>query len=212
METSFRRVTDANELQRKAEEILSQSRFHERRTPSPFRGLIRQLGDWLDPLLGPIGRFFGRIFEAIARWWDQPVVPVIVVIVVIGLAVAVCVWLINRRGAVAIGGGSKHEATSDDPAVLERAADQAEAAGHYPEAVRLRFRAGVLRLQNDGRIRRGRSTPTRAIGRQLKIQEFDRLGRTFDEVAYGHREASAADAADSKRDWQRVLAEAGRQS
>ena len=42
--------------------------------------------------------------------------------------------------------------------------------------------------------------------------EFDRLGRTFDEVAYGHRPASAADAADAKRDWERVLVEAGKQS
>ena len=71
---------------------------------------------------------------------------------------------------------------SDDPRELERVADDAERAGDYALALRLRFQAGVMRLQMNGRIRRGRTTTTRAIGRQLRLREFDDLGRTFDAV------------------------------
>ena len=38
----------------------------------------------------------------------------------------------------------------DDPAVLEREADEAERGGAFERAVRLRFRAGVLRLDARG--------------------------------------------------------------
>ncbi|MDP1794533.1 MAG: hypothetical protein Q8K63_10410 [Acidimicrobiales bacterium] len=204
-------MSNADDLQRKAEEILSENRFHQRRTPGPFRGVFRWLGDRFDPILGPIGRFFTRIFEIIGDWWAEPLARIVLIVAVIGFAVLVSRLLV-RRSAVALGGGRRADDESDDPAELERAADRAQARGDYPEAVRLRFQAGVLGLQRNGKIRRGRSTPTRAIGRQLKLAEFDRLGRTFDEVAYGNRPASAADAEESKRDWERVLVEVGKRA
>jgi hypothetical protein len=203
-------VSNAEDLRQQAREILRGSRFHDRKTPGPFAGLFRRLGDLLDPVLGPIGRFFSRVFETIARWWAEPLGQAIFVILVIGIAVAISTLVIRRRTAVSFGGsGRGRQRAEDDPAALEREADRAEADGHFAEAVRLRFRAGVVRLQRDGVVRRGRSTPTRAIGRQLHIDEFDRLGQTFDAVAYGGRPASAQDAADARRDWERVLAAAG---
>ncbi len=204
-------MTDADQLQDQAREILKGARFHERRTPGPFAGLFRRLGDWLDPLLGPIGRFLGRIFRLIGDWWAEPLARVVLIVLVVGSA-ALLAWLvIRRRTAVSLGGGGRGSKTAEeDPGTLERAADEAERAGRYADAVRLRFQAGVVRLQRDGKVRRGRSTPTRAIGRQLRIDEFDRIGRTFDAVAYGHRDASADDAAEAKHGWGRVLEEVGR--
>lgn len=204
-------MTDADQLQRQARDILNEPRFHERRTPGPFRGVFRQLGEWLEPALAPIGRFFLRLFRVVADWWETPETRVVLVLAVVLLAIVLATAVIRRRSAVSIaGGGPGGGGKDEDPAALERAADRAEAEGRFGDAVRLRFQAGVVRLQRDGKVRRGKSTPTRAIARQLKIAEFDRLGQTFDAVAYGGRDASADDAAEAKREWQRVLVEAGR--
>ncbi len=65
----------------------------------------------------------------------------------------------------------------------------------------------MIRLQDRGRVRRGRTTATRAIGRQLHSGAFDDLGATFDEVAYGGRAATPQDAASARDAWKRVLSE-----
>ncbi len=206
-------MSDADELQRQAREILDGSRFHERRTPGPFAGPLRRLGDFLDPALGPIGRVIARIVGALGDWWAEPLARVILVGAVVAVAVVVCVLIIRRRTAVSFArGGNGQGAGEQDPEVLERAAAEAEVAGAFDDAVRLRFQAGVLRLQRDGHVRRGRSTPTRAIGQQLHLAEFDRLGRSFDEVAYGGRHASASDAAEARQSWERVRAETGKRA
>jgi hypothetical protein len=203
-------VTDAEVLRRRAHDILAERRFHGRKTPGPFRGILRWLGDRLSPVFGPIGRALMRVLRPLGHFiavlWEHAPTRIILLGGVLAAAVLLSLVVIRRRSAIAV----VHELhgdgiTSDDPRVLERAADDAERAGDYAAALRLRFRAGVIRLQLDGRIRRGRTTTTRAIGRQLRLREFDELGRTFDAVAYGGAPASAQDATTARDQWRSVL-------
>jgi len=199
-------VTDADALRREAKDILGERRFHGRHTPGPFRGVLRWLGDRLSPVFGPIGRFFARIGRALVDLWSHAPTRFLLLGSVLAFAALLSVLVIKRRGASAVERELRHpDALSDDPRVLERAADDAERAGDFATALRLRFRAGVIRLQLDGRIRRGRSATTRTIARQLRLREFDDIGRTFDAVAYGGATASADDARAARANWHTVL-------
>ena len=195
-------MSDAGSLRQRAHTILGERRFHGRRTPGPFRGIFRWLGDKLHPVLRP----FGRVAAWIAELWVHTATRVLLLGLVLAFACFLSVFAVKRRSAVGVV-RSLHGAAglSDDPRELERVADDAERAGDYALALRLRFQAGVMRLQMNGRIRRGRTTTTRAIGRQLRLREFDELGRTFDAVAYGGAPASADDARAARENWHAVL-------
>jgi hypothetical protein len=199
-------VSDAGSLRQRAHTILRERRFHGRRTPGPFSGIFRWLGDKLHPVLGPLGHGLGRVGSWIAELWSHAATRILLLGLVLVFASLLSVFAVKRRGAVGVVRGLHGEAAmSDDPRELERVADDAERAGDYALALRLRFQAGVMRLQMNGRIRRGRTTTTRAIGRQLRLREFDDLGRTFDAVAYGGASASADDARTARENWHAVL-------
>ncbi len=94
----LQRVTDSSELRDKAREILSEDRFRARHTPSPFRGLLRWLGDRLSPIFGPIERFFARF-----GWlWANTFARVFLVVAVALLVGALSLVIIRRRSAVGI--------------------------------------------------------------------------------------------------------------
>jgi hypothetical protein len=98
----------------------------------------------------------------------------------------------------------------ENPDELERAADAAERAGRLDEAVRLRFRAGLLRLGDRGAIRYRPSVTTNEVRRVLGSDTFEELARTFEAVAYGGQEATPPDVDSARRDWPRVVSSAGR--
>jgi Domain of unknown function (DUF4129) len=96
----------------------------------------------------------------------------------------------------------------EDPDALERAADAAELAGDLDVAVRLRFRAGLLRLGGRGAIRYRPSVTTNEVRRVLGSETFDQLAETFDGIAYGGRDAVPPDVDAARREWPRVVADA----
>ena len=89
---------------------------------------------------------------------------------------------------------------SEDPDELERAADAAERDGRLDDALRLRFRAGLLRLGDRGAIRYRPSVTTDEVRRALGSETFDELARTFEAVAYGGRDAAPPDVDAARRD------------
>jgi len=102
-------------------------------------------------------------------------------------------------------------AAAESPAALEAAAAEAEARGDFALAVRLRFRAGLLRLDRDARAITYRpSIPTREVRAELASEAFDDLADTFENITYGGDDAEPADTAVARRDWPRVVAAAKR--
>jgi len=96
-----------------------------------------------------------------------------------------------------------------DAGALEIAADLAEREGAIEQAVRLRFQAGLLRLDELGVLTYRPSLPNAAVSRRLGSPVFDELLRCFEEVVYGGRPAEPADARGSRDGWRQVLGDAG---
>jgi hypothetical protein len=93
-----------------------------------------------------------------------------------------------------------------DPAALEREAEHAEEGGAFATAVRLRFRAGLLRLGARHEIDYRPSLLTADIARRLRSPQFDALARSFERVAYGGLDADADDATAARDGWRALLA------
>ncbi len=194
-------TVDPTEARRRARGILGDRRFRTDPAPRPLRGPLRWLGD----RLRPIGHAIARAFDAIPRvlWFALAAVAVALAIVAIVRAVR------RRRSAASTAVPARLMGEpDDDPAALERAADEAERNGYLDRAVRLRFRAGLLRLGQRGAIRYRTSVTTGEVQRVLGSATFDELARTFERIAYGGQDAVPVDAAAARRDWPRVLDEA----
>jgi hypothetical protein len=182
-----------------ARQILSESRFHGTTVPGPFRGLLR----WLGRRLGWLGR--------LVRWIDGLVPgPRWVVWLVLSALVAAVAGLVARRSLAlrvrAARTAAAAAAPADaDPRALERRAEAAEAAGDLEAALRLRFRAGLLRLDARGAIDFRPSISTREVRRALRSADFDAVADTFDDVVYGGRPAGADDLAAARRRWAEIV-------
>jgi hypothetical protein len=186
---------------RDARSILGERRFRPAHVPRPFAGALRWLGRQLEPVgraLSPVGRFFQTIPGFL-----------VLTALVVGAAIAGAWFLAGRRSArgrrPVVRGGVR--AASDDPRQLDRAAEQAERDGDYAQAVRLRFRAGLLRLDTAGAIRLGPSSTSGQVARRLRLRDFDDLARDFELVAYGDRPADTSVAHAARERWTRVLDE-----
>ena len=96
-------------------------------------------------------------------------------------------------------------AEGGDPDELERRADLADREGRHAEAIRHRFVAGLLRLDMAGRITFRPGLTTGAVVEALGDEDFARLARQFEEVAYGGRPASEEMSRASAEGWRSVL-------
>jgi hypothetical protein len=92
-------------------------------------------------------------------------------------------------------------------AELERAAAVAERERRFDEAVRLRFRAGLLLLADRELVAFQPSMSNSAVACVLRSQRFERLARSFDEIVYGGRPAGSEDVETARSEWQALLKE-----
>jgi hypothetical protein len=185
-----------------ARHILSERRFHGTSVPRPFHGFF----SWLTRHLHFLARGFDWLSLKIGG--QLPLWTIIAVLVLV-VAAFVTRQLARRRIEVeARTAGRRARGRGDDPAELERLADEAERRGDLEVALRLRFRAGLLRLGRARVLPLRPSLRTREARRALRSSRFDRLARDFDEVVYGRRSPSAADVETARTEWPRVVAEA----
>jgi hypothetical protein len=188
-----------------ARRILENRRFEPAEPPRPLRGMLRWLGD----RLRPIGRPLGNLYDAVA---EQKLLQSLLGLAVVVAAAAVAVRTVRRRNASAVlhDGDRRRRGRGEDPAALERQADDAERAGDLGLAVRLRFRAGLLRLDRGGVVQARPSLTSGELLRRVPSATLRELTHTFEAVAYGGRPASPVDADAARRGWPRVLDEARR--
>jgi hypothetical protein len=196
---------DPNDARDAAHNILSDGRFKRSTAPRPLRKALEAASDKLHPVF----RWLGDVFGAVP-WY----VWMLLGLILVGLLVAYLVRAARRRGVSAPTAGTRKsgfdEDESEDPDELERAADAAERDGDLARAIRLRFRAGLLRLGADGAIAYRPSVTTGEVRRTLHSETFDHLASTFEEVTYGEQRAEPPDVDDARRGWPRVLEEAAR--
>lgn len=187
-----------------ADDILSERRFRGSEAPRPLRGLL----DWLADRL----RIFGDAFNWLADRLpgSDSTAAVLLATLVLLAAAFVSARIAARRSRRIL--EERHRADvrrRADPSDLERAADEAERNGDLEEALRLRFRAGLLRLERANVIAFHESMTSGEVARQLRSREFDLIASTFDEVVYGRRPPGSPDLRAARDGWPRVLQEAG---
>jgi hypothetical protein len=190
-----------------AEKILSERRFDET-TPRPFRGV-------LEALSAPVreaGEALGRLVEAIAdrlpggerTFW------ILLGLLVCGTAAIIATRIARRRSTASVEHARRaRRGEKLDPRRLEREADEAERNGDLERALRLRFRAGLLRLGLAETIPLRDSLTSGEVRRRLQRPEFDALAAAFDEIVYGGRRPEPADVEEARTGWPRLLKAVG---
>lgn len=183
-----------------ARRILERDEYQPKDVPRPFRGVLNWMADRLEPVVDALDRLLGH------GWLGILVLGALVV-----LAIAVAGLAIRRRNAaVARTGRGARRAARLDPDDLDREAAEAERRGDLERALRLRFRAGLLRLDQVGAIRFHDGVTSRQVAADLRSPQFDALRTTFDEVVYGRRPASTPDLDQARTRWPELVDEARR--
>jgi hypothetical protein len=193
--------TPSGEARDEARRILSERRYRGSDVPRPLHDAL----DWLGRRFHFVGRFYDWLAGLVG---GHGVVELVAAALVVALAAWVAVRLAARRASrdsalAGVVGGER----SLDPRELERLAEEAELRGDLEIALRLRFRAGLLRLGRAHALELRPSLTTREARRALRNPRFDALARNFDEVVYGRRPPSSDDVAAARTEWPRVLEE-----
>jgi len=191
----------AAQARAQARDILSQRRFTGTAVPGPFRGLL----DWIGDRLRAIADAIDALLPG-----GRGIVWIVIGALVALIAAIVARRTLTRRIRAAAQAAAAAAPPRDDARELERRADAAEAAGDLEAALRLRFRAGLLRLDARGAIEFRPSISTYEVRRTLRSVDFDELAFDFDEVVYGGRPAAPADLESSRRRWPEVVSHADR--
>jgi hypothetical protein len=196
-------AVDPAAAREEARKILEGRRYKGGPVPRPLHGVLRWLGDRLSPITHWIGDRFSWLPDWAGPWLLYGS------IVIAGFAIAYGVTkLVKARRAIAPG-TDRHRGRgvgADDPGALEAAAAEAEARGDLALAVRLRFRAGLLRLDRDASVISYRpSLPTFEVRAELGSPAFDELADRFEAITYGGNPAEPNDTADARREWPRVV-------
>jgi Domain of unknown function (DUF4129) len=197
-------LVPADDARRLARTVLAEGRFHQPSVPRPLHGVLRAIGE---ALRAPV-RVLNDAVVALGALFPGGVAVVWILLAILVLAVALVLAARRSRQTLTSADGRREarpgevvERASD----LIRAAENAERTGQLAEAVRLRFRAGLLRLAERGSIGSPRSTPTTEVSRILGSAEFDELAHHFDEIVYGGSPPVSADVDAARREWPAVL-------
>jgi hypothetical protein len=201
----------AAEAREEARRILDQPRFKPPPHPRPLRGVFRWLGERFEPVgdrLEPLGRPFAYLFRVIAGSWVWSLATGGVVAL---LAALVTLRLARRRGrGLTHATGRRRDRMRDlDPDALEREADAAEVDGRFDEAFRLRFLAGLVRLDRAGVVELRPSLTSGALRRRVPSAALRGLTVRFDEIVYGGQPAGPEDVDQARREWPRALEQVG---
>jgi len=186
---------DPDEARRAAREVLAEDRFRSRDVPRPLRGVL----EW-------IGRRLQDAGDVVAELLSTPAGVAVSVTVVGVLGALVATATVRRRNRLVAVEAAERAESGPDPRALDEAATRAEAGADFAAAVRLRFRAGLIRLGRSGQVDAPDRATTGALVAEIDRPGFTDLAATFDAVAYGGRPASADDARAAREGWPRVLA------
>jgi hypothetical protein len=187
---------------RDAQQVLDDRRYNGARVPRPLAGPIEWLGDRVQPVIDWIDeRGSGVPGGALVLWMALAGLVLLAAGGVTSQTIRRRALAIERARAAAL-------PATEDPHQLERAADRAERDGDWELAVRLRFRAGLLRLDRRRVLVYRPSLTTGEVARATGSRAFAEIGERFDAIVYGGRPAERDDAEAAKRGWAAVLTEA----
>ena len=178
--------------QRRAAAILTASQYSKAPVPDPVNNALHDLAKALSRLANgtPGGP---AVFWLVAG------------ALVLGLATLGARRMLRRLDPVAQAAAAAARSAGEDPTALEQAAQAAEQRGAFGDAIRLRFRAGLLLLSARRAIEYRPSLLTADVAKRLRSPQFDALAASFERVAYGGAPAAESDAAAARDGWRALL-------
>jgi hypothetical protein len=193
---------------RQAREILAEARFHAAPVPQPLHGALHTLGRLLEAPLEAVEELVSSLASGVPG--GEPVVWGLLAAALLVVGGLVATRHLRRSLAEPqrelLDGEARRPATAGE---LEADAGRAEDERRYADAVRLRFRAGLVRLAERDMVVLVDSTPNVEVARLVASGHFDRLARDFDEIVYGGRAARPEDAESARREWRDLLRSLG---
>jgi hypothetical protein len=190
-------TVDVERIRDEIQRILSAAKY-DAPQPSQLGGWWRRtwfrILDWIDGLVsgfpGGPALFYGLL-----------------ALVVVGLAVYATLRLGRRRNRQieALHFAQRASERGLDPREIEQRADRAAAGGDYREAVRLRFLAGLLRLDERKAIAFRPGITSAEVSAILRSPAYDQLAGRFDAIVYGDDLADLDDHQHAVDGWRRVL-------
>lgn len=197
---------DAMEVTEQARRILSDPRYAQD-SPTFLERILGPVYDWLEWLIAFGREMVTRALDWLSRVLNADAITVIGPILIVIVAAAGA-WILARRRARDIERRATIERIlelGDDPSELEARALEADQAGDHAEAIRLRFVAGLLRLDAGGQIEFYPGLSNGTISARLDDPTFDRLAAQFDQVVYGRKSAGQQDSIQAASDWLTML-------
>jgi hypothetical protein len=181
--------------------------------PHPLAGVLHAVGRGLEDAFGPAYRWivhhiFGGIGSGLRDVFGSWA-PVVAIALVVAAGVVLALLLVHRRTRIAARTpAAVFSASSVDPAALEEEAERLAAAGEFAASVRLRFEAGLLRLEGAGLIAQQRTSTDAELSVRIGSPAFSRLATRHEEIAYAGQAASRDDVDQAVSDWPHVPREA----
>jgi hypothetical protein len=201
-------------LRQEAEALLSRPPFRPRSLPHPLAGPLRALGRALDTA----GTFLAHQVAPIVQFsehhlgtqglLDLALAGLALVLVIVGVAAFRLLGRTTRAGVEPF--SRRRPARVVDAAALEAEADRLERSGRLDLAFRLRFRAGIVRLEQDGALAVSDAETPRELAQRLGSPSLGVLARDLEEIVFAGRPAGAGDLATARERWPRVLDEVRR--
>jgi hypothetical protein len=192
----------AGAARERAAAVLADPRYSGADLPRPFEGPLQWLGDQIQPLLDRLDEWSAQVPGGPPVFWLLACGGILLI------AAGISAATIRRRAVETTRARAAASGLGEDPRELERDADRAERDGDWERAVRLRFRAGLLRLDARRVIAYRPSLTTGEVARATGSAAFVPVGDRFDAIVYGGEPAAAADAESARTGWAAVLAEA----
>jgi hypothetical protein len=180
--------------QREASAILAAGRFDR----APLKNPVTTVFDKIGRALGRLAR--GAPGGPVAFW-------AVVGALVLALTAVGVRRMMRRLDPLAAATAARDVSAADTPEALERQAQEAEQRGAFADAVRLRFRAGLLALGSRKLIDYNPALLTSEVARRLHSPRFDALASSFERIAYGGAPAGAQDAAAARDGWHELARE-----
>lgn len=187
-----------------ARRILEEDRFRPdapSTPPQPFRQPLTWLGEQLQKLFRPVGRFLSETVGS-----GGPV-GWLLFAAAVGLIAVMIARALSRRVVSSRADTTREVKRSKRVAELERRADAAAEAGRWGEAVRFRFQAGLLRLEDRGSVTAVERRPNGEVVRVVAAAALPPLAGMHDRIAYGAEPARREDHDEALAAWERVRAE-----
>ena len=204
-------AVDPNAARDAAREILRGREFRPAGSPKPLEGVVTWIGDRLNGIAEGIGDFFSGLFKPLFELLPGNWGVTLGIALCVGIA-AFVIWLVSRnvvRAPNVAATASNGAAPDTDPKDLEAAAQRAERDEQFELAIRLRYRAGLIRLDHARVIELQPWNTAALLTRKVASPRFDRITDTFEAITYGGRAATGTQANTVRAEWSTLLTEVG---